>query len=145
MALMAGILFTATFLVFGISTFVSPARIYPPNEGKVVGRTKKKLPRTSDFIPRLRGPVCVCCGDSVLVASGLILDNTDGHLYAATFCELYVNRRRSGFPNAQRLVGSRLGLWSSREPGEQKCLQPRYVLISLFGEKVKLLYAYNIS
>uniref|UniRef100_A0A8C4HL87 receptor protein-tyrosine kinase n=1 Tax=Dicentrarchus labrax TaxID=13489 RepID=A0A8C4HL87_DICLA len=32
MALMAGILFTATFLVFGISTFVSPARIYPPNE-----------------------------------------------------------------------------------------------------------------
>ncbi|GLD69295.1 ephrin type-A receptor 4 isoform X1 [Lates japonicus] len=29
---MAGILFTATFLVFGISTFVSPARIYPPNE-----------------------------------------------------------------------------------------------------------------
>ncbi|TMS07153.1 Ephrin type-A receptor 4-A, partial [Larimichthys crocea] len=32
MALMAEILFTATFLVFGISTFVSPARIYPPNE-----------------------------------------------------------------------------------------------------------------
>lgn len=38
MALMAGILFATTFLVFGISTFVSPARIYPPNEGKVVGR-----------------------------------------------------------------------------------------------------------
>ncbi|KAM8904371.1 LOW QUALITY PROTEIN: ephrin type-A receptor 4-like [Spinachia spinachia] len=32
MALMAGVLFTGTFLVLGISTFVSPARIYPPNE-----------------------------------------------------------------------------------------------------------------
>ncbi|MBN3324574.1 EPHA5 protein, partial [Atractosteus spatula] len=29
---MAGILYTATFILFGISTFVSPARIYPPNE-----------------------------------------------------------------------------------------------------------------
>ena len=35
MALMAGILFTATSLLLGISTFVSAARIYPPNEGKV--------------------------------------------------------------------------------------------------------------
>ena len=54
MALMAGILFTATFLVFGISTFVSPARIYPPNEGKDTG-TKQQLPRTCLSAPR----VCV--------------------------------------------------------------------------------------
>ncbi|XP_036820711.1 ephrin type-A receptor 4-B-like isoform X2 [Oncorhynchus mykiss] len=32
MALMAGILFTATFVLLGISTLVSSARIYPPNE-----------------------------------------------------------------------------------------------------------------
>ena len=35
MALMAGILFTATSVLLGISTFVSSARIYPPNEGKI--------------------------------------------------------------------------------------------------------------
>lgn len=34
MALMAGILFTATSVLLGISTCVSSARIYPPNEGK---------------------------------------------------------------------------------------------------------------
>lgn len=33
-ALMAGIWFAVTFLVCGISTFASSARIYPPNEGK---------------------------------------------------------------------------------------------------------------
>lgn len=37
MAPMAGILFTATSLLLGIATFVSPARIYPPNEGKGLG------------------------------------------------------------------------------------------------------------
>lgn len=34
MALMAGILFTVTVLISGISAFGSSARIYPPNEGK---------------------------------------------------------------------------------------------------------------
>lgn len=38
MALMAGILFATAFLVCGISSLVSPARIYPPNEGKAVGK-----------------------------------------------------------------------------------------------------------
>lgn len=51
-ALMAGIWFAATLLVFRISTFVSSARIYPPNEGKVAGR--KEAPRTSDFIHSAR-------------------------------------------------------------------------------------------
>lgn len=44
MALMAGILFTATFLVLGTSSLVSAARIYPPNEGKSVLETRDTTP-----------------------------------------------------------------------------------------------------
>lgn len=57
-ALMAGIWFAATFLVCGISTSVSSARIYPPNEGKAVGRAE--VARAPGFIPSapLRASVC---------------------------------------------------------------------------------------
>lgn len=64
-ALMAGIWFAATFLLCGISTFVSSARIYPPNEGKVVGEKKCPGLQTSSTVhlrarprrgPSIRGP-----------------------------------------------------------------------------------------
>ena len=100
MALMAGILFTATFLVFGISTFVSPARIYPPNEGKVVVGGKELLlllllQRTSDFIsPPIR--VSVFALHSVVPPPGSCKcvefkgeKTATVTFYAATFVEVF--------------------------------------------------------
>lgn len=55
-ALMAGIWFAATFLLCGISTFVSSARIYPPNEGKVVGEKKCPGLQTSSTVPLCARP-----------------------------------------------------------------------------------------
>lgn len=55
-ALMAGIWFAATFLVCGISAFVSSARIYPPNEGKAAGRRESGLQTSSTVRARTAEP-----------------------------------------------------------------------------------------
>lgn len=100
MALMAGILFTATFLVFGTSTFVSPARIYPPNEGKVVGR--KEVPWTFDFIPAPRVFAPRSRTSWPLVASAWSRGEFNGGKHRRSPLRVE-SGTRSGCPNAQRL------------------------------------------
>lgn len=104
-ALMAGIWFAATFLACGISTLVSSARIYPPNEGKVAGGVGGEVPRTSDFIhgarPRRRprrgaSVAALSCGIaelSLYESGGLNLDpfgHMSGFAPAASVSELAV-------------------------------------------------------